>query len=66
MGLTTYLLFDLYMELAKRKVIPSKLEVEIGRIREALVRRGHGGVYSSSVLTLCRVLSQHPETPLQT
>jgi hypothetical protein len=33
----TYLLFDLYMELTKRKVIPPNLEVEIWKAREVLV-----------------------------
>jgi hypothetical protein len=33
----TYLLFDLYMELAKRKVIPPSLEVKFWRAREVLV-----------------------------
>jgi hypothetical protein len=33
----TYVLFDLLMELAKRKVIPPNLEVEFWRAREALV-----------------------------
>jgi hypothetical protein len=33
----TYLLFDLYMELTKRKVIPPSLEVEIWKAREVLV-----------------------------
>jgi hypothetical protein len=33
----TYLLFDLLMELAKRKATPSNLEVEFWRAREALV-----------------------------
>ncbi len=33
----TYLLFDLYMELSKRKVIPPSLEVEMWRVRETLV-----------------------------
>jgi hypothetical protein len=33
----TYLLFDLLMELAKRKVIPPSLEVDFWRAREALV-----------------------------
>jgi len=33
----TYLLFDLYMELSKRKAIPPNLEVEIWKVRETLV-----------------------------
>jgi len=33
----TYLLFDLYMELSKRKAIPPNLEVEFWRVREVLV-----------------------------
>jgi hypothetical protein len=33
----TYLLFDLYMELSKRKAIPPNLEVEIWRARDVLV-----------------------------
>jgi hypothetical protein len=33
----TYLLFDLYMELSKRKLIPPNLEVEIWKVRETLV-----------------------------
>ncbi|MFP3216331.1 MAG: hypothetical protein RXP99_03430 [Vulcanisaeta sp.] len=33
----TYLLFDLLMELAKRKVIPPSLEVDFWRARETLV-----------------------------
>jgi hypothetical protein len=33
----TYLLFDLLMELAKRKVIPPNLEVEMWKVREVLV-----------------------------
>jgi hypothetical protein len=33
----TYLLFDLYMELSKRKLIPPNLEVEFWRVREVLV-----------------------------
>jgi len=33
----TYLLFDLYMELSKRKLIPPDLEVEFWRVREVLV-----------------------------
>ena len=32
-----YLLFDLLMELSKRKVIPPNLEVELWRVREVLV-----------------------------
>jgi hypothetical protein len=33
----TYLLFDLLMELSKRKAIPPNLEVEIWKVRETLV-----------------------------
>jgi len=33
----TYLLFDIYMEISKRKIIPPNLEVEFWRAREALV-----------------------------
>jgi len=33
----TYLLFDLYMELSKRRAIPPNLEVEIWRVREVIV-----------------------------
>jgi hypothetical protein len=33
----TYLLFDLYMELSKRKLIPPNLEVEIWKARDVLV-----------------------------
>jgi hypothetical protein len=33
----TYLLFDLYMELSKRKAIPPNLEAEIWKVRETLV-----------------------------
>jgi hypothetical protein len=33
----TYLLFDLYMELSKRKVIPPNLEAEIWKVRDVLV-----------------------------
>jgi hypothetical protein len=33
----TYLLFDLYMELSKRKAIPPNLEVGFWRVREVLV-----------------------------
>jgi hypothetical protein len=33
----TYLLFDLYMELSKRKLIPPNLEVEMWKVRETLV-----------------------------
>jgi len=33
----TYLLFDLYMELSKKKAIPPNLEVEIWKVRETLV-----------------------------
>jgi hypothetical protein len=33
----TYLLFDLFMELSKRKAIPPNLEVEIWRVREVIV-----------------------------
>jgi hypothetical protein len=33
----TYLLFDLLMELSKRKIIPPDLEVEIWKVRETLV-----------------------------
>lgn len=33
----TYILFDLLMELAKRKVIPPSLEVEFWRVREVFV-----------------------------
>jgi hypothetical protein len=33
----TYLLFDLLMELSKRKIIPPNLEVEIWKVRDVLV-----------------------------
>jgi uncharacterized membrane protein (UPF0136 family) len=33
----TYLLFDLLMELSKRKIIPPNLEIEIWKVRETLV-----------------------------
>ena len=33
----TYLLFDLFMELSKRKAIPPNLEVEIWKVRDVLV-----------------------------
>jgi|GEM_PF-4640517 hypothetical protein len=33
----TYLLFDLYMELSKRKAIPPNLEVEIWKVRDVIV-----------------------------
>jgi hypothetical protein len=33
----TYLLFDLYMELSKRKVIPPNLEAEIWKVRDVIV-----------------------------
>ena len=33
----TYLLFDLFMEITKRKLIPPNLEVEFWRVREVLV-----------------------------
>jgi len=32
----TYLLFDLYLELTKRKVMPPSLEAEVWRVRDAL------------------------------
>ena len=32
----TYLLFDLYLELTKRKVIPPSLEAEVWRVRDTL------------------------------
>jgi hypothetical protein len=33
----TYMLFDIYMEISKRKIIPPNLEVEIWKVRETLV-----------------------------
>jgi hypothetical protein len=33
---STYLLFDLYLELTKRKVIPPSLEAEVWRVRDTL------------------------------
>jgi hypothetical protein len=33
----TYMLFDIYMEISKRKIIPPNLEVEIWKVRDVLV-----------------------------
>jgi hypothetical protein len=33
----TYVLFDLYLELAKRKIVPPDLEVEIWKVRDVIV-----------------------------